>query len=106
MRISEGVQTGALPSSGILRVARDGEEGYRMTLPAYGPEPRPLPDIVKAVGGTPAETLWHPGRYALLVYASAADVRALAPDMAALRALGNVQAIATDRKSTRLNSSQ
>src|SRR3546814_10944109 len=61
--------------AGILRVARDGEEGYRMTLPAYGPEPRPLPDIVKAVGGTPAETLWHPGRYAL------------------------------DRKSTRLNSS-
>src|SRR3546814_17671085 len=74
--------------AGILRVARDGEEGYRMTLPAYGPEPRPLPDLVKAVGGTPAETLWHPGRYAPPVYASAADVRALAPAMAALRALG------------------
>jgi len=81
--------------AGMLRVARDGEDGYRMTLPAYRPEPKPLPEIAHAVGGPPAETHWHPGRYALLVYDSAAAVRALAPDMAALRALGNIQAIAT-----------
>jgi PhzF family phenazine biosynthesis protein len=81
--------------AGMLRVARDGEDGYRMALPAYRPEPKPLPEIAQAVGGSPAETLWQPGRYALLVYASAAEVRALAPDMTALRALGNIQAIAT-----------
>lgn len=81
--------------AGVLTVARDGEDGYRMALPAYPPEPRPLPDIAAAVGGTPVETLWHEGGYAVLVYASAAEVRALAPDMAPLRALGDVQAIAT-----------
>jgi len=81
--------------AGMLRVARDGEDGYRMALPAYRPDPKPLPRIIGAVGGSPAETLWHPGRYALLVYDSAAEVRALAPDMAVLRALGHVQAIAT-----------
>ncbi|PKP96271.1 MAG: PhzF family phenazine biosynthesis protein [Alphaproteobacteria bacterium HGW-Alphaproteobacteria-13] len=85
--------------AGILTVARagddDGDDIYRMTLPAHAPEPKPLPEIAAAVGGHPVETLWHDGRYALLVYASAADVRALAPDMAALRALGEVQAIAT-----------
>lgn len=85
--------------AGILTVARadddDGDNVYRMTLPACPPEPRPLPDMAAAVGGSPVETLWHDDRYALLVYASAAEVRALAPDMAALRALGRVQAIAT-----------
>ena len=85
--------------AGLLTVARagddDGDDIYRMTLPAYPPAPRPLSDIAAAIGGQPVETLWHDGGYALLVYASAAEVRALTPDMAALRALGQVQAIAT-----------
>lgn len=81
--------------AGILVVTRDGEEGYRMDLPAYPPAPKPLPGIAAAVGGSPVETLWHGSRYALLVYADAAEVRALTPDMAALRAMGSVQAIAT-----------
>ena len=34
-------------------VARDGEDGYRMRLPAYRPEPRPLAKIAAAVGGSP-----------------------------------------------------
>ena len=85
--------------AGILTVARagddDGDDVYRMTLPAYPPEPKALPDIAAAVGGRPVETLWHDGGYALLVYASAAEIHALAPDMAALRALGDMLAIAT-----------
>ncbi len=85
--------------AGILTVARagddDGDDVYRMILPAYRPEPKPLPDIAAAVGGRPVETLWHGGGYALLVYASAAEVRALTPDMAALRAEGEMLAIAT-----------
>ena len=81
--------------AGILVVARDDEDGYRMRLPAYRPEPKPLAKIAAAVGGSPLETLWHDGRYALLVYADPREVRALAPDMAALKALGDVQAIAT-----------
>ncbi len=81
--------------AGMLRVARDGDEGYRMELPAYSPGPRPLPEIAQAVGEPPVETLWHPERYALLVYDSASVVRALTPDFGALRALGNIQVIAT-----------
>ena len=85
--------------AGILTIARasndDVDDSYRMTLPAFPPMARPLPDIARAVGGSPVETLWHDGGYALLAYASAAEVRALAPDMAMLRALGEVQAIAT-----------
>ena len=81
--------------AGILVVARDDEDGYRMRLPAYRPEPKPLAKIAAAVGGSPLETLWHDGRYALLVYADPREGRALAPDMAALKALGDVQAIAT-----------
>lgn len=82
--------------AGILTVARDhGSEGYRMALPALPPHAKPLPEIAAAVGGAPVETLWHDGRYGLLVFASAEEVRALKPDMAALRALGDVQAIAT-----------
>lgn len=81
--------------AGVLTVARDGEDGYRMSLPAYPTQSKSLPGIVAAVGGTPVETLWHDGGYALLVYADADQVRALAPDMAALRAQGNLQAIAT-----------
>lgn len=81
--------------AGLLTVARSDDDGYRMTLPAYAPAPRPLPDIVAAMGGVPIETLWHDGGYAVLVYASAAEVRALRPDMPALRAMGDLQAIAT-----------
>src|SRR3546814_6361037 len=71
--------------AGILQVRRDGEdEGYRMKLPAYRAEAKPLPDIARAMGGDVVETLWHEGGYALIVYHSAEEVRALTPDLAAL----------------------
>src|SRR3546814_9153918 len=92
-----------------------------MKLPAYRAEAKPLPDIACAMGGDVVETLWHEGGYALIVYHSAEEVRALTPDLAALSE-GDILYIATapgtgdpsgadvvsralDRKSTRLNSS-
>lgn len=80
--------------AGLLEVAQDGE-GYAMSLPAWRAEPRPLDDIVAALGVAEAETLWHPGRYALVALADEAAVRALAPDFKALAASGNVLIIAT-----------
>ena len=80
--------------SGILEVARDGD-AYSMSLPAFDPGPAPVPAIVAALGCAPVETLWHAGRYALIVLASEAEVRAVAPDFKALAAEGDVMAIVT-----------
>jgi predicted PhzF superfamily epimerase YddE/YHI9 len=87
--------------SGLLEVARDPGSGsgpgggYAMSLPAYTAAPEPLEWIVAGLGATPSETLWHPGRYALAVFASEAEVHALAPDFKALAAKGDVMTIAT-----------
>jgi PhzF family phenazine biosynthesis protein len=84
--------------AGILRVARAGEgeaTGYRMALPAYPAAPKAMPDIAAAMGGEPVETLWHAGGYVLIVYADAASVRALEPDLRALKAGGDMLYIAT-----------
>ena len=83
--------------AGILRVARDGEEGYKLALPAYSPAPKAMPDIARAMGGGAIETLWHDGGYALIVYPDAASVRALDPDLRALKQGGDVLYIATAR---------
>ena len=80
--------------AGLLEVARSGD-GYRMSLPAYPPVPEPLAWIVAGLGASPLETLWHPGGYALAVFGSEAEVRALAPDFRALAAKGDVMTIAT-----------
>jgi PhzF family phenazine biosynthesis protein len=80
--------------SGILSVARDGD-GYSLSLPAWATTPKPAPDIVAALGGTPVETRWHEGGYSLIVYADEAEVRALAPDFRALAPFGDFLYIAT-----------
>lgn len=81
--------------AGILAVARDGD-GYAVTLPAYPPEPKPLPEIVAGLGGTGVvETLWHPGGYGLVVFETAAQVLALEPDYRRLAAAGDTLNIAT-----------
>src|SRR3546814_4311713 len=46
------------------------------------------------MGGDVVETLWHEGGYALIVYHSAEEVRALTPDLAALSE-GDILYIAT-----------
>ena len=70
--------------AGGLSVRRAGD-GYELALPAWAPEPKPLPHIVAALGLESAvATLWHPHRYALIVLEHAAQVRALDPDFRAL----------------------
>jgi len=84
----------ATRKAGVLTVCRDGDL-YAMSLPAWAPVPKPLPEIVAAIGGTPIETLWHDGRYAVIVYENEAAVRAIAPDFAALGPYGDTLYIAT-----------
>ena len=80
--------------SGLLEVARDGE-GYAMALPAYPPEPRPLPEVLRSLGVAEAETLHHPRGYDLTVLNSAEAVLALTPDFRALAAIGDTLNIVT-----------
>ena len=81
--------------AGRLTVARNcDDEGYRMKLPAYRANAKPLPAIARAMGGDVVETLWHDGGYALIVYRNAEGVRALTPDLAALSE-GDILYIAT-----------
>jgi PhzF family phenazine biosynthesis protein len=79
--------------AGVLEVARQGA-GYALALPTWRPEPRPLPDIVAALGvaGVVA-TLWHPHRYALVVVDNPATVLSLEPDFRRLAADGDVLTI-------------
>ncbi len=80
--------------AGILTVVREGD-GYALDLPAYAPAPTAMPEIVALVGGNPAETQFHEGRYHVLRYDDAKDVLALKPDLKALAALGSAQFICT-----------
>ena len=80
--------------AGILEVERDGD-GYAMSLPAYPPVPQPLPHLVAGLGCEAVETLWHEGRYALIVLASEAEVCALRPDFRVLIDDGDTMTIAT-----------
>ena len=88
--------------AGILEVARDGDPGsgsgagaYSMSLPAYPPVPQPLPHLVAGLGCSAVETLWHEGRYALIVLDDEAQVRALTPDFRVLIDDGDTMTIAT-----------
>ncbi|MEO5867464.1 MAG: PhzF family phenazine biosynthesis protein [Sphingomonas sp.] len=81
--------------AGELSVARAGD-GYALALPAWAPAPRPLPEIVAALGLSSAvETLWHPNRYGLVVVEDEAIVHALDPDFRKLAAEGDVLTIVT-----------
>ena len=82
--------------AGVLSVERQGG-GYALALPAWRPEPRPLPAIVAALGleGRAVETLWHHHRYGVVVVKEAATVRGLDPDFRALAREGDVLTIVT-----------
>jgi PhzF family phenazine biosynthesis protein len=80
--------------AGLLEVARD-DDGYFMSLPAWRPEPKPLPEVLAALGCAASETLWYPGGYALIVLESEAEVLALAPDFRRLGREGDILTIAT-----------
>jgi PhzF family phenazine biosynthesis protein len=82
--------------AGMLEVARaSGGDGYAMSLPAWKPEPKPLPRIVEALGCTPVETLWHPLRYGVVVVATQQEVLDLRPDFRTLAEEGDVLTIVT-----------
>ncbi|MDQ2879075.1 MAG: PhzF family phenazine biosynthesis protein [Pseudomonadota bacterium] len=81
--------------AGELSVARAGD-GYELALPAWAPSPKPLPEIVAALGlPSVVETLWHHYRYGVIVVESEAIVRALDPDFRQLAAQGDVLTIVT-----------
>jgi len=81
--------------AGILTVERAGQ-GYALTLPAWPASPKPLPEIVTALGiSAPIATLWQDRGYALIVVEDEAAVRGLTPDMHALRTHGPIVAIVT-----------
>jgi PhzF family phenazine biosynthesis protein len=75
--------------AGMLEVAREGA-GYAMALPAWTPSPKPMPEIVAALGVEAVETLWHDKGYALVIVADEAAVRAAEPDGRAVKALGPI----------------
>ena len=79
----------ATRQAGVLEVARHAA-GYEMALPAWAPQPRPLDDIVAALGVEARQTLWHEKGYALIIVDDEAAVRAAAPDARAVRALGAI----------------
>ena len=85
--------------AGVLEVSRDGA-GYAVALPAWKPAPKPLPDVVAALGVEPVETLWHEKGYALVIVADEAAVRAARPDGRAVKALGPVVHIVAARGDT------
>ncbi|MEK7343110.1 MAG: PhzF family phenazine biosynthesis protein [Pseudomonadota bacterium] len=80
--------------AGVLTVTREGE-GYALSLPAWGMEPRPLPHLAEGLGGAPVESFWREGGYSLFLFPEEAAVRALTPDFAALKRHGDVMLIAT-----------
>ncbi|HWV11946.1 MAG TPA: PhzF family phenazine biosynthesis protein [Sphingobium sp.] len=80
--------------AGILSVARE-RDGYALSLPAWYMEPRALPDLAAALGGTPIESHWRNGGYSLFLFPDAAAIRALQPDYAALKVHGDIMLIAT-----------
>lgn len=81
--------------AGVLEVRRE-RDRYAMSLPAYAPEPKPLPEIVAGMGAAQVvETLWHPSGYGLVVLESAEAVLALTPDFRRLAAAGDTLNIAT-----------
>lgn len=84
--------------AGLLEVARGAAAGhYEMSLPAWQPDPKPLPRVVAALGCAAVETLWHPQGYALIVVADEDAVHALRPDFRALAAEGDVLTIVAAR---------
>lgn len=85
----------ATRDSGILEVRRDGAD-YAVSLPALPCAAAPLDASVDAALGATAEALLrHPKGYLIAVFADAATVRALAPDLRAVARLPEMTVIVT-----------
>lgn len=74
-------------ASGELVVRRLADGRYEMDFPARPPRPvAPMPELAAALGAEPVEL--HAAQFLLAIFATADEVRALAPDFAALRRVG------------------
>lgn len=80
--------------AGVLEVRRSGAR-YEVALPAIPTAPGDWPEAVAAMGAAPRELWRSPDRYNVFLYDDADAVRALAPDLRALGALGVDAFIAT-----------
>ena len=81
--------------AGVLEVRRMAEGGYELALPTIATEPREWLEAVKLLGTRPREVWRSPERYGIYLFASEAEVRALAPDFKGLAGLGDDQFICT-----------
>jgi PhzF family phenazine biosynthesis protein len=82
--------------SGVLTVAQLADGRLEMDFPVRPPRPVDLSAAtLAALGGAPVATLSHSQGYDLVVYATAAEVRDLAPDHVALRTVGTHGVIVT-----------
>lgn len=81
--------------AGILEVRRMAGGGYELALPAIATQPGEWPEAVAGLGARPREVWRSPDCYGIYLFASEAEVRALAPDFKALAALGDDQFICT-----------
>jgi PhzF family phenazine biosynthesis protein len=82
--------------AGLLEVGRDPETGgYALSLPAWKPEPKPLPAVLAALGLSGRETLWHASRASVTVLENEAEILALRPNFRALGETDDIITIAT-----------
>lgn len=87
--------------AGVLEVRRRGEGGYELALPAIPTARGEWPEAVALLGAAPREVWRSPERYSVFLFDNEDEVRALAPDLRAMAALGDDQLICTAPGSTR-----
>lgn len=85
--------------AGLLEVCRlpGPDAGYELALPAIRARATTWPEVAALIGGAPLEIWREANGYTILLFDSEAAVRALAPDLRALAALGGEQFICTAR---------
>jgi predicted PhzF superfamily epimerase YddE/YHI9 len=81
--------------AGLLEVRRMATGGYELALPVIPTSPGEWPEAVALLGQRPREVWRSPERYGIYLFDSEAEVRALAPDLKGLGALGDDQFICT-----------
>ncbi|WP_370459217.1 PhzF family phenazine biosynthesis protein [Erythrobacter sp. SN021] len=80
--------------AGLLDVSQ-ADAGYELALPLIRTQPGEWAEAIALIGA-PAQEVWlSPDRYGIYLFDSEDRVRALAPDLRGLRALGNDQFICT-----------
>lgn len=81
--------------AGLLEVRRMPTGGYELALPVISTSPGEWPEAVALLGQRPREVWRSPDRYGIYLFDSEVEVRALAPDLKGLGALGDDQFICT-----------